>query len=65
MNEPRPHLNTLEEMERNCVPGFVEVLRTEGIEGVRYALCDMIGRHRDHDPCVWRSRADEKLKRVG
>ncbi len=41
MDEPRPHLKTLEEIERACVPGLVEVLHNEGIEGVRYALWDM------------------------
>ena len=65
MNEPRPHLRTLEEIERTCIPGLVEVLRTEGIEGVRYALWDMTGWHRDYDPCVWRSRATEGQKLVG
>ncbi len=65
MREPRPHLKTPEEIERTCVPGLVEVLRTEGIEGVRHALFDMTGWHRDYDPCVWRSRATEEQKRVG
>ncbi len=65
MGEPRPHLRTLEEIERDCVPGLVEVLRTEGIEGVRYAPWDMTGWHRDYDPCVWRSRATDDQKRVG
>ncbi|MDP9480375.1 MAG: hypothetical protein M3R38_32725 [Actinomycetota bacterium] len=46
------------------MPGLVEVLHTEVIEGVRYDLFDLTGRHRDYDPCVWRSRADEKRKRV-
>ncbi len=56
---------TLEEIERTCIPGLVEVLRTEGVEGVRYALFDMTGWHRDHDPRVWRSRATDEQKRVG
>lgn len=38
MSERHPHLKTLEEIERDCVPGLVEVLSVEGIEGVRYAL---------------------------
>ncbi|MDP9477012.1 MAG: hypothetical protein M3R38_15225 [Actinomycetota bacterium] len=58
-------VRTLQEIERDCIPGLVEVLRTEGIEGVRYALWDMTGWHRDYDPCVWRSRATEEQKRVG
>ncbi len=49
MSEPRPHLKTLEEIERTCVPGLVEVMRAEGIEGVRYALWDITNRHRDYD----------------
>ena len=43
MGEPRPPLRTSEEIERTCVPGLVEVLHTQGIEGVRYALWDMTG----------------------
>ncbi len=41
MSPTSPHLKTLEEIERECIPGLVEVLRWEGIEGVRYALFDM------------------------
>ncbi len=65
MSEPRPHLKTLEEIERTALPGLVEVLRTEGIDGVRYALWDMTGWHRDYDQCVWRSRATEEQKQAG
>ena len=65
MNEPRPHLKTLEEIERDCVRSLVEVLRTEGIDGVRYALWDATGWHRDYDPCVLRSRATDEQKRIG
>ena len=36
-----------------------------GLDGVRYALWDMTGWHRDYDPCVWRNRATEEQKRVG
>ena len=61
----RPHLKTLEEIERDCIPGLVEVMREEGIEAVRYVMWDMTGWHRDYDPCVWRSRATEDQKRVG
>ncbi len=63
MSGAKPHLRTLEEIERTCVSGLVEVLRTEGIEGVRYALWDMTDWHRDYDPCVWRSRATDEQKR--
>ncbi len=65
MSEQRPHLKTLEEIEQTCVPGLVEVLRTEGIDGVCYALWSMTSWHRDYDPCVWRSRATEEQKRAG
>lgn len=37
MSNTRPDLKALEEIECDCVPGLVKVLRTEGIEGVRYA----------------------------
>ncbi len=65
MSDAKPHLRTLEEIERTCVPGLIEVLRTEGIDSVRYALWDMTGWHRDYDPCVWRSRATGEQKRIG
>jgi hypothetical protein len=65
VSDPKPHLKTLEEIERTCVPGLVEVLRQEGVEGVRYALWDMTDWHRDYDPCVWRHRATPEQKRVG
>ena len=65
MDEPRPHLKTLDEIERTCVSGLVEVLRTEGIEGVRYALWDMTNWHAEYDPCVWRHRATAEQKRIG
>lgn len=41
MSHSRPHLKTLEEIERDCIPGLVEILRIEGVEAVRYALWDM------------------------
>jgi hypothetical protein len=61
----RPHLKTLEEIECDCIPGLVEVLREEGIEGVRYAMWDMTGWHQDYDPCILRNRATEEQKRIG
>ena len=42
-HESRPHLETLEEIERDYVSGHVNVLRIKGIEAVRQALWDMIG----------------------
>ena len=65
MSDAKPHLRTLEEIERTCVPGLVEGLRTEGIDGGRYALWDMTGWHRDYDPCVWRRRATDEQKCEG
>jgi hypothetical protein len=38
MSDPKPHIRTQDKIERDCVPGLVEVLRTEVVEGVRYAL---------------------------
>jgi hypothetical protein len=34
--DPKPHLRTLEEIERECIPGLVQVLREENLEVVRY-----------------------------
>ena len=65
MSGTRPHLKALHEIERDCIPGLVEVLRMEGIEGVRYALWDMTRWHERYDPCLRRSRATEEQKRVG
>ena len=65
MDNPRPHLKSLDEIERDCVPGLVEILHLEGIEGVRYALWDMTDWHAKYDPCIWRSRATKEQKRVG
>ena len=44
------HLKALEEIEREGIPGLVEVLREEGIDAVRYIFWDAIGWHRDFDP---------------
>jgi hypothetical protein len=41
------------------------VLREEGIDGVRYALWNVSGWHRDYSPPAWRSRATEELKSEG
>ncbi len=45
MSDARPHLEALEEIERDCIPGLVEVLREEGLEAVRYFLWNTTGRH--------------------
>ena len=65
MSDPKPHRKTLEEIERTALPGLLKVLRTEGIDGVRYALWDMTGWHRDYSPAAWRSRATDEQKRIG
>jgi len=65
LSDHRRHLKTLEEIEREGVPGLVEVLREEGVDAVRYVLWDATGWHWDYDPCIWRSRAIEEQKRVG
>ena len=41
------------------------MLREEGLEAVRCFLWDLIGWHRDYDPCLWRNRATEEQKRIG
>ncbi len=65
MQDTPQHLKTLAEIKRECISGLVEVLRTEGIEGVRYALWDMTGWHHNYDPVLWRKHASEEHKRVG
>ena len=65
MSNPKPHLEDLAQIERECIPGLVEVLRTEGVEGVRYALRDMTRWYERYEPCVWRRRATGEQKRIG
>ncbi len=65
MSSSPPHLKALEEIEKEGVPGLVEVLREEGIEAVRYVLWDATGWHRDYSPPAWRNRATEEQKRIG
>ena len=44
---PTPeHLEALEEIERNGLPGLVKMLREEGLEEVRFVLWDMAGWHK-------------------
>ena len=57
------HLKALIELEREGIPGLVEVLREEGIDSVRYTLWNATGWHRDYSPPAWRSRATEEQKR--
>ncbi len=65
MKDTPPHLEVLEEIEKAGIPGLLEVLREEGIDGVRYALWDATGWHRDYSPPVWRNRATDEQKRIG
>src|SRR3712207_819783 len=65
MEDTPPHLQVLEEVERDGIPGLLEILCEEGIDGVRYALWDTTGWHRDYSPPDWRNRATEEQKRIG
>ena len=65
MGETPQHLKTLEEIERDCIPDLVEVVREEGLEAVRYFLWDMTGWHHNYDPVLWRNRATEEHMRAG
>ncbi len=65
MRDTPQHLQALEEAEREGMPGLLEVLREEGIDGVRYALWNVSGWHRDYSPPAWRNRANEQHKREG
>ena len=65
MKDTPPHLRTLEEVEEAGIPGLLEVLREEGLDGVRYALWDATGWHSDYSPPAWRNRATEEQKRRG
>ncbi len=59
-----PQFQALKEIEQAGIPGFVGVLREEGIDGVRYALWNATGRRRDYSLPAWRSLAAEAQKRI-
>ncbi len=65
MSDTPPHLKALEEIEREGIPGLVEVLREEGTDAVRYVLWDATGWNCDYSPLAWRNRVTEEQKRVG
>jgi hypothetical protein len=65
MKDTPPHLQALEEIEKTGIPGLLEVLREVGLDGVRYALWDATGWHRDYSPPAWRNRATVEQKRRG
>ena len=60
-----PHLKILEEIEREGLPGLVEVLREEGLDAVRYVLWDATAWHRDYSPPAWRNKATVEQRRKG
>ena len=51
-------------MEREGVLGFVEVLREEDLDAVRYVLWDATGWYRDYSPPDLRDQATEEQKRI-
>jgi hypothetical protein len=65
VSDAKPHLQGLGEVEQAGITGLVTVLREEGLDGVRYALWDATGWHRDYSPAAWRNRATEEQKRKG
>jgi hypothetical protein len=46
MDNERSYLKTLEELERECILGLVELLHKEDSEVAKYALWDITGWHR-------------------
>lgn len=65
MSNGSPKLRTLDEIERECIPGLVEILQQEGLKAVRYSLWEMTNWHWDYDPLVWKDIATEEQKREG
>jgi hypothetical protein len=60
------HLKTLEEIEREGLPGLAEVLRQEGLDAVRYVLWDVTGWHEDYALALAHSKGTiNEQKRVG
>ena len=43
MNTTPPHLETLQELEKNGILGLVEVLREEGLDAARHVLWNATG----------------------
>jgi hypothetical protein len=62
MKDSAQHLRTLEEIERDCIPGLANVLREEGLEAVRYILWDMTEGTAITTPA---SGATEEQERIG
>jgi hypothetical protein len=61
----KTHLKALEEIEREGIPGLVEVLREEGTDAIRHILWDATSWHKDYGPSAWRNRTPEEHKRIG
>ena len=60
------HLEALEEIETNGLPGLTETLRKEGLEAVRYVLWDATGWHEDYAVALaWRSGPTEEQQLEG
>jgi hypothetical protein len=43
MKDMLTHLQALEEVEWAVIPGILEALREQGIDGLRHALCNVSG----------------------
>ena len=66
MEHTPEHLEALEEIERDGLPGLAEVLRQEGLEAVRYVLWDATGWHEDYALAfAWSSEATKEQKLRG
>lgn len=66
MEHTPEHLEVLEEIERDGLPGLVEVLRHEGLEAVRYVLWDVTGWHEDYALALaWSTEATKEQKLRG
>jgi len=63
LHQQYPHLQALEEIERDGVPGLIEVLCEEGTETARYVVWAAIGWPPRLQP-AWRNRVTEERKRI-
>ena len=61
---PTPeHLEALEEIERNGLPGLVKMLREEGLEEVRFVLWDLAGWHKSLTLALGSGATQEQKRR--
>jgi hypothetical protein len=63
MRDTPPHLKPLEEIERECISGLVEVLHKEGLDAVRYVLWDATGHPKDYSPRQVHRATEEQQQR--